>query len=92
MIVVGPLADKFFTPGMNIGGSLTGIFGGFILPGPGSGMAIMVFLSFTLCTVIAIVAYSIYNIRHVEDIIPDYDGEKIAKNDKDSKKEENSKK
>lgn len=78
MIIVGPLADRFFTPGMNIGGNLTGIFGKLIAPGPGSGMALMVFFSFTLCTVTAIIAYCVYNIRHVEDIIPDYDGGKVV--------------
>jgi hypothetical protein len=73
MIIVGPLADKIFTPSMDIGGQWARPLGWLIAPGPGSGMALMIFISFTLCTVASIVAYSVYAVRHVEDLIPDHD-------------------
>jgi MFS family permease len=71
MISVGPLADRFFTPAMMPGGSLTGTFGWMVHPGPGTGMALMIFFAMLLCTVASIIAYTVSTVRNVEDLIPD---------------------
>jgi len=71
MVAVGPLADLYFEPAMNTGGSLTGAFGWLVGTGPGAGMAVMVFLSGTVASIVAVVAYGIRPIRNAETIIPD---------------------
>lgn len=72
-LLVGPLADHVFEPAMMPGGGLADVLGGVVPPGPGAGMALIIFISFTLCTVVSVVAYMSRNIRNIEDLIPDFE-------------------
>lgn len=75
LLLVGPLVDYVFEPAMSEGGSLAGALGGILQPGPGAGMALIIFISFILCTVVAIVAYTNRKLRGIEDLLPDHDVE-----------------
>jgi MFS family permease len=72
-ILVGPLADFVFEPAMMPGGWMAEALGSVVPPGPGAGMAVIIFISFTLCTFVSIVAYMSPKIRNIEDIVPDHD-------------------
>jgi len=79
MILVGPLADLYFEPAMEVGGSLAGQFGWIAGTGPGSGMGLMILGSSILATVVAMIGYSIKKVRDVERLIPDADPESRLK-------------
>ncbi len=71
--VAGPLADKFFTPGMSEGGALVDAFSWLVGTGSGAGIALMFVLSGLLGAAVALIAYTIPAIRNAEEILPDYD-------------------
>jgi hypothetical protein len=79
MVLVGPLADLYFEPAMEVGGSLAGQFGWLVGTGPGAGMALMILLSGILATIVAAAGYSIKSIRDVERLVPDADPESRLK-------------
>jgi hypothetical protein len=73
ILLAGPLADRLFEPAMREGGSLTSTFGWLVGVGPGAGMALLTVISGILIMIVAAIAYRVYAIRNVEDILPDHD-------------------
>lgn len=73
MLLAGPLADQIFEPGMQEGGSLAAIFAGFILPGAGGGMALMLVLIGVFAVIISASGYAVPAIHNAESILPDHD-------------------
>jgi MFS transporter, DHA3 family, macrolide efflux protein len=73
MGLAGPLADGFFEPGMQSGGTLAASFGGIVGTGPGSGMALMLVLFGVLGTAAALLAFGVRTVRHAETLLPDHD-------------------
>ncbi|HWQ04731.1 MAG TPA: MFS transporter [Longilinea sp.] len=73
MLVVGPLADKIFEPGMQNGGMLMAVFGGFFGNHAGSGMALMITVCGILMALVGTVGYLLRRVRNVELLIPDHD-------------------
>ncbi len=72
MLLAGPLADRFFEPGMQPGGALVGLFGGWVGSGPGAGMALMMVIAGVLGTASGLLGYAFPAVRHAETILPDY--------------------
>ncbi len=84
LLLVGPLVDFVFEPAFDMGGSMTGLVSWFVEPGPGVGMAFVIFLSIVLSSIVALIAYFVRDIRNIEDIVPDFDaGEESEKEKKD---------
>jgi MFS family permease len=81
MLVAGPLADKIFEPAMAAGGSMAGKFGWLVGTGPGAGMALMIFVSSMITAFVALIGYSVREIREVETLIPDAENQ-IDSNEK----------
>jgi len=73
MIIVGPLADLYFEPAMELRGSLAPTFGWLVGTGPGAGMALMILISSIACMTVGTIAFNIKIIREVERIVPDAD-------------------
>ncbi|MDD4307684.1 MAG: MFS transporter [Thermoplasmata archaeon] len=73
MIIVGPLADFYFEPGMMLGGHLAETFGWLVGTGPGAGMGLMILLSSMVSAVVGAISLNVPWIRNVERIIPDAD-------------------
>jgi len=73
MIIVGPLADFYFEPGMAATGGLASTFGWLVGTGPGAGMGLMILLSSLVSAVVGIISINIPWIRNVERIVPDAD-------------------
>ncbi len=71
-LVAGPLADRFFEPAMQSGGSLAPIFGGLIGTGPGAGMGLMFLCTSILGTAICLSGYLFPAVRNVERDLPDH--------------------
>jgi MFS family permease len=71
--MAGPLADRFFEPAMQRGGSLAPYFGQFVGTGTGSGMAVMFIIAGILGAFAGLAGYAFPAIRNAEDILPDYD-------------------
>lgn len=82
LLMVGPLVDFVFEPAFNPGGSLAGIFSWLMEPGPGVGMAFVVFLSIVLSSIVALIAYFVRDVRNIEDIVPDFDAEEESEKEK----------
>jgi len=74
MLLAGPAADRFFTPALMPGGSLTNTFGPLVGVGPGAGMGLMLVLAGLAEAAIALSAYTLPFIRHAERLIPDHQG------------------
>ena len=74
-LLAGPLADNFFEPAMQTGGSLESAFGGLVGTGAGAGMSLIFIITALLGTVVALAGYLVPAIRNIEDILPDYDEE-----------------
>nr|MBF6595780.1 MFS transporter [Thermaceae bacterium] len=74
MLLAGPAADRFFTPALMPGGSLTNTFGPLVGVGPGAGMGLMLVLAGLAEAAIALTAYTLPFIRHAERLIPDHQG------------------
>jgi MFS transporter, DHA3 family, macrolide efflux protein len=74
MPLAGLLADRVFEPAMMPNGALSGLqwLAGV---GPGAGMA-LIFILAGLCGVLVVLSgYAFRTVRHVEDLLPDYDGQ-----------------
>lgn len=72
MLLAGPLADRFFEPGMMPDGALAPIFGWLVGTGPGAGMALMFVFAGLLGIAVAAIAYTIRPIREAETLLPDH--------------------
>lgn len=78
MLIAGPLADRFFEPAMQPGGSLAPLWGWLVGVGPGAGMALILVLVGILGTTAGIVGYAVPAIRNSESIMPDHDAVPVA--------------
>jgi MFS family permease len=67
-LLAGPLADHVLEPGMREGGSLTGLFGGWVGTGPGAGMALLCVLSGLLMALVSLGGYLWPAVREVEGL------------------------
>ena len=74
-LLAGPLADDFFEPAMQVGGSLESTFGGLVGTGTGAGMSLIFIITALLGTAVSLAGYLVPAIRNIEDILPDYDEE-----------------
>ncbi len=72
-VVAGPLADGLFEPGMQSGGILSQMFGGWFGAGPGVGMAVLMAIWGLVGVCACLVGYLLPVVRDVEVTIPDYD-------------------
>jgi MFS family permease len=88
LIMVGPLVDYVFEPAMDVGGGLAGTLGWMIEPGPGAGMTLIIFIAFTLATVVSAVAFLNRDLRNIEDLIPDHDEKEGEEDDDEGEIEE----
>jgi MFS family permease len=70
-LIAGPLADQVFTPAMQEGGILTGVFGRIFGAGGGSGIALLYTLSSLGLVCTGILGYSISSLRNLEALLPD---------------------
>ena len=82
LLLVGPLVDFVFEPGFDVGGSMAGLVSWFVAPGPGVGMAVVVFLAIALSSIVALIAYFVRDVRNIEEILPDFDAEKESEKEK----------
>jgi hypothetical protein len=73
MILAGPLADRFFEPGMMPQGGLVSLFGWMIEIGPGAGMSLMLVFAGILGVLTSLAGYAFRVVRNAEDILPDHD-------------------
>jgi DHA3 family macrolide efflux protein-like MFS transporter len=73
LLIAGPLADQVFEPAMIPGGSLTGLFGAIVDPGPGAGMGILIALMGVAGVIVALSAYLFPAIRGAETLLPDHE-------------------
>lgn len=73
LLIAGPLADYVFEPAFQPGGSLASSFGSIFGVGPGSGMAMMIFLFNLLVVISGLSGYLFPAIRNAERILPDHD-------------------
>jgi MFS family permease len=73
MLLAGPLADRFFEPGMMAEGNLQPLFGGLVGSGRGAGMALMLVIAGVLGIVVGLGGYAFRVVRNAEDILPDHD-------------------
>lgn len=76
-LLAGPLADHFFEPAMQTGGTLTGAFGWLVGAGPGAGIGLMFLGTCLLGTLMSFSGYLLPAVRRVEAELPDYDHQKI---------------
>ena len=74
-LLAGPLADNFFEPAMQVGGSLESTFGSLVGTGTGAGMSVIFLITAVLGTAVSLAGYLVPAIRNIEDILPDYDEE-----------------
>ena len=73
MVITGPLADRFLIPGMMAGGVLAPTFGWLVGVGPGAGISMLYFMMGIIGVVSGFGGYLFYQVRNVEEIIPDHD-------------------
>ncbi|MHB8108319.1 MAG: MFS transporter, partial [Candidatus Cryosericum sp.] len=73
LLISGPLADKVFEPAMASGGWMARVFGRFTGVGPGTGMALIMFIGCMLATLTSLTGFAVPGIRHLEALIPDND-------------------
>jgi len=73
MPLAGWLADTVFEPVMISNDGLSA-FRWIVGSGPGSGMSLILILAGLGGILVMICGYAFRTIRHVEDILPDYDG------------------
>ena len=67
------LGDYVFEPAMRASGGLASLFGWLVHPGPGAGMGLLIVFGNLGGILAGLVGYSVYSIRHAEDILPDHD-------------------
>ena len=72
-VTAGPLADRLFEPGMQPGGVLSKMFGGWAGAGPGVGTATLMAIWGLIGVCACLVGYLFPVVRDVEATIPDYD-------------------
>ena len=72
-LIAGTLADYVLEPAMRAPSGLSALFGGLVPPGPGAGMGLLIFFSCLGGVLAGLIGYSVYPIRHAEDILPDHD-------------------
>lgn len=72
MFLGGFLADRFFEPAMQPGGSWAAAFGWLVGTGPGAGMGLLMVLSGLLTALVAFSGYLFPAIRNAETILPDH--------------------
>lgn len=72
-IIAGTLADYVLEPAMRTPSGLSSFFGWLIAPGPGAGMALLVFFGGLGGILAGLTGYFVSAIRHAEDILPDHD-------------------
>jgi len=72
-VTAGPLADRLFEPGMQPGGTLSEMLGGWLGTGAGAGMALLVVVLGLVGVCACLGAYLLPAVRDVEVTIPDYD-------------------
>ena len=73
MAITGPLADRFLIPGMMAGGMLTPAFSWLVGVGPGAGISLLMFVMGLIGVLTGFGGYLFYQVRNVEEIIPDHD-------------------
>lgn len=71
--IAGPLADQFFEPAMQPGGTLAGLFGPIFGTGLGAGMALQISIFATCGILIAVGGYGVRRLRSVEITLPDHE-------------------
>ncbi len=76
--IAGPLADQFFEPAMQPGGTLVGLFGPIFGMGLGAGMAVQISMFATCGILIAVGAYGVQRLRSVETLLPDHNGDNVT--------------
>jgi MFS family permease len=74
-LVAGPLTDWVVEPAMRPGGAWAPVFGGLVGTGPGAGISLIFVAAGLLGMAIAVVAYSVDQVRLVEALLPDHAGE-----------------
>jgi DHA3 family macrolide efflux protein-like MFS transporter len=73
MVLAGPLADGVFEPGLQVGGSLAPVFGGWVGTGAGAGMGLICVLFGMLGVLGGLAGYAVPVIRNAEDLLPDHE-------------------
>jgi MFS transporter, DHA3 family, macrolide efflux protein len=74
-LIAGPLADQVFTPALQSGGVLVGMFGGLLGTGTGAGISLLYVICAVWMLLVGLVGFSVRVLRDVETIVPDYDAE-----------------
>ncbi|PMB36876.1 MFS transporter [Fischerella thermalis CCMEE 5319] len=72
-LIAGPLADRVFTPALQSGGVLVGIFGRLFGTGTGAGIALLYVMCAVCMLLVGLVGFSVRILRDVEKIVPDHD-------------------
>jgi MFS transporter, DHA3 family, macrolide efflux protein len=72
-LIAGTLADYVLEPAMRTTNSFSSLFGPLVPPGPGAGMALLIFFGGLGGMLAGLTGYFIRSIRDVEDILPDHD-------------------
>jgi MFS family permease len=72
-LIAGPLADRVFTPALQSGGVLFGMFGGLFGTGTGAGIAFLYVICAVCMLLVGLFGFLIPVLRNVEDILPDND-------------------
>ncbi len=80
LLIAGPLADRIFEPGMQMGNGLNMLFGWLIAPGPGAGMSLQYALSGLCALVIGLGGYLFKTVSKAEDLLPDHDAQTVNAN------------
>jgi MFS family permease len=72
-IIAGTLGDYVLEPAMRTQSGLADLFGWLIPPGPGAGMALLVFFGALGGILAGLAGYLVHAVRHAEEILPDHD-------------------
>jgi MFS family permease len=74
-LIAGPLADQVFTPALQPGGVLVGIFGGLFATGTGAGIALLYVICAVWMLFVGLSGFFVPALRNIETIVPDHDAE-----------------
>jgi MFS family permease len=74
-VIAGPLADRVFEPMMM---DATGPLAALVGSGPGSGMALIIFIVGALGIIVGFAGYAFNSIRNVETLMPDHEVAKAS--------------
>lgn len=72
VLCVGPLADRFFEPGLQPGGNLVPLLGGLFGTGPGAGLAALLAIGGLVGGLATIYGYLTPAVRNIETDLPDH--------------------